>query len=75
MIIYIADYLDRQRQPSRANQGMQNGCPRTARSQGLGSTRVAHSWRAPVAFAMLPGPYPVSLPPDLSTLYAEASLL
>jgi hypothetical protein len=75
MIIYIADYLDRQRQPNRAKHGMQNGWPRTGKSRGLGSTRVAHPWRAPVAFAMLPGPYPVSLPPDLSTLYAEASLL
>jgi hypothetical protein len=75
MIIYIADYLDRQRQPNRAKRGMQNGWPRIPRGQRLRSTRIAHCWRAPVAFSMLPRPYPISLTPDLSTLYAEASLL
>ena len=75
MIIYIADYLDRKRQPNRARQGMENGRLSPLRRQGVRSTRVAHCWRAPVAFSMLPRPYPISMPPDLSTLYAEASLL
>ena len=75
MIIYIADYLDGRRPPSRAKRGLTNHWSRTDRSQERRSSCVAHAWRAPVAFAVLPRSYPMSPPPEMSTLYAEASLV
>jgi len=75
MVIYIQDYLDRQRALSRATPVLLSDRPKIHGTLEPERRRVVYSRRAPGGLARFSRSDPIPLRVDLSALYAEATLI